>query len=201
VLLLGIASSGCIHHQIGFNVDDTSWHHEVPGHPIPAELFVTIPPGTEEAEIEISSATAGAANVWHARYGEMFVQALKVELAQLARSYTLGTGSDGTGSAQPGAYHLMLDVPAFAYAGFAASTTVSAVLTDPSGNRLLNERYEARGRSDAGKVVGLGAFGMKSAIRQSTLDAYLQIFERLRTDLRAAIEAPVAEAAATEGGS
>jgi hypothetical protein len=32
-----------------------------------------------------------------------------------------------------------------------------------------------------------GAFGMKSAIRQSSLDAYKKVFAELRTDLTAAL--------------
>jgi hypothetical protein len=185
VLVLSLAAlglGGCIHHRIAFHPTDPSWHHQVGGEPIPVDVFAVVPETTRQAEYEISSFMAGAANRWHARYGEMFVQAVQVELPQLFRAATLGEGA-----APAGTYELSLDVPAYTFSGFAARTTVSAVLRDPAGAELMNERYEGVGGSDAGKVVGLGVFGMRSAIRQSTLDAYLRVFAQMRDDLRVAL--------------
>jgi hypothetical protein len=181
-LVLGPLLGGCVHHQVGFNAEDPSWHHSVEGEPLAIAIAATVPTETQLAEHEISSAMAGFANRWHARYGEMFLQVLGVELSQLFASHSLAAPP-----ATPDSYHLELDIPAYSFSGFAAHVTVSAVLRDPSGTELLNKRYEAVGRSGAGKAVGLGAFGMRSAVRQSTLNAYLQILEQLRGDLRSSL--------------
>jgi hypothetical protein len=184
VAALAVLTTGCVHHQISFNTEEPTWHYLIDGSAIDVPIVVSVPTETQAADLEISSFAAGLAHRWHANYGKMFMQALEVELSQLFPSHTLSTSR-----ASPGSYHLHLDIPSYAYSGFAARTTVEAVLTDPSGAELLRKRYEATGKSGTGKVVGLGAFGMKSAIRQSTLDAYRQIFGRLRADLRSSLPA------------
>ena len=187
--------TGCIHHQIAFIEDENSdWHYEVVGARIGAPLVVEVSEATQAADYMFTAVTAGAANRWHARYGEMFMQVLAVELPQLAPNHTITSDSDQTsgdtsgntaGTEKP--HRLELDVPSYLFENFAANTTVTAVLTDPQGQELLDERYSVIGESKGGRVMGAGAFGMKSAVRQSTLNAYKRVFEELREDLRAAM--------------
>jgi hypothetical protein len=50
---------------------------------------------------------------------------------------------------------------------------------------LFEKTYAGQGDTQGGKMFWGGAFAMKSAIRQSSLDAYKQIFAKLREDLDA----------------
>jgi len=177
LMLAVMPLTGCIHHQIAF-IDDSEWHYEIEGSSVSAPLSISVDEASRTGDLEISSFTAGAANRWHARYGEMFMQALAVEMDQFAPRHTLNAGAAGAG-----AWRLDLAIPEYNFSSFSARTSVTAVVVDPGGRERLRERYSAVGDSNAGRVVGLGAFGMKSAIRQSTLDAYRKILAELREDL------------------
>jgi len=57
-----------------------------------------------------------------------------------------------------------------------------------AGRILVFDRsYREEGASQGGKMVKIGPFGMKSAVRQSSFDAYKKVFGRLRADLAAVL--------------
>ncbi len=53
---------------------------------------------------------------------------------------------------------------------------------------LLEKSYTKDGDTQGGKMFWGGAFAMKSAIRQSSYDAYKKVFADLRQDLKAALD-------------
>ncbi len=61
---------------------------------------------------------------------------------------------------------------------------------------LFEKTYRAEGVRQGEKMFWAGAFGMKSAVRQSSLDAYKQIFAQLRGDLEAAAGNPASQRSA-----
>jgi hypothetical protein len=64
---------------------------------------------------------------------------------------------------------------------------VSAEAYGAGRKLLLKKTYSAEGASQGSKMFWAGAFGMKSAIRQSSLDAYKKVFAQLREDLEQAL--------------
>jgi len=194
LVALLMLSTGCVHHQIAFDPNG-SWHYAIEGPRIDVPIVAAVPASTQDAEQEISSAMTGIANRWHAQYGLMFMQALEVELSQLFSAHEIAKQCPADAERC-----LELDVSSYSFHDFAAHATVTARLRDASGQGL-DESYSATGRSGAGKAIGLGAFGMKSAIRQSTLDAYEEIFAKLRVDLRNAIARAPAEAGGAAPGT
>ncbi len=175
-------ATGCIHIPIAFDDRDRSWHYSLEGAPIEEFVRVVVPPSTRAGDRAISSFSTGIAYRWHAQYGRMFLQALEVELPYLFRSYEL-VDQPSTGPAT----QLTLEVSSYDFSDFAAHAAVSAELKGADGKSLVVQRYFATGRSGADKMVGLGVFGMKSAVRQSTLDAYREILSRVASDVRSAM--------------
>lgn len=53
--------------------------------------------------------------------------------------------------------------------------------------RISDKSYTKEGIRQGGKMFWGGAFAMKSAIRQSSFDAYKKVFENLRNDLNHAL--------------
>jgi hypothetical protein len=71
-----------------------------------------------------------------------------------------------------------------------AKVTIRADAFAPNETLVFSRDYTGEGSSQAGKMLGLGAFGQKSAVRQSSLDAFKQAFARMRPDVRSALLAP-----------
>ena len=60
----------------------------------------------------------------------------------------------------------------------------------PGRSPLFSRSYNSEGDYEAGKMLGAGAFGQKSAVRQSSLDAFKRVFEQLRPDIEDALRSP-----------
>jgi len=88
---------------------------------------------------------------------------------------------------------LVMTVPSYRFADFHATVTVHAVAYGPRRNVLFDKRYMQEGDTQGGKMAGGGAYAMKSAIRQSSYDAFKKIFLELRGDLGRALQSPDAE--------
>jgi len=67
--------------------------------------------------------------------------------------------------------------------GQAAHSTVTIVVMGSSGNQVFKKSYKAEGPSGYGRVFAGGAFGQKSAIRQSSDAAFNTIFTRYMDDV------------------
>ena len=59
---------------------------------------------------------------------------------------------------------------------------------DPEGNERLDTTSEGSGRTYGARMFWLGAFGMKSAMRNSSLEALQEVFESLRADLAEVVD-------------
>ena len=92
---------------------------------------------------------------------------------------------------------LVLTVPSYVFEDFRAKVTVHVEAFGPERTPLFSKSYLSEGGGEVGKMVGLGAFGQKSAVRQSSLDAFKEIFATMRPDIITALQDP-RTAAATE---
>ncbi len=81
------------------------------------------------------------------------------------------------------AFTLILTVPHYTFADFHALVTVRAKAYQKIGQILLEKTYTKDGIRQGGKMFWGGAFAMKSAMRQSSFDAYKKVFAELRSDL------------------
>ena len=66
---------------------------------------------------------------------------------------------------------------------FHAFVKIRAVAYGPGKTVIFDKAYTKNGKKQGAKMFWAGAFGMKSAIRQSSFDAYKQVFYDLQVDL------------------
>ncbi len=82
---------------------------------------------------------------------------------------------------------LHLTVPQYAFADFHTTVAVRAIAQGTGRVALFDKTYHEEGIRQGGKIFWVGPFGMKSAVRQSSFDAYKKVFKALRLDLEAAL--------------
>lgn len=193
VLVLMLSGCGVHRHAVAFNEVDTSWHYAVTTPKYDCKVVAVIDGDTLSRAVSIHSVMAGTANVWDALPGEMLRQAMDVELAQMFTSYERATSHEVSDFGVR-RLTLVLTIPNYRFEDFKATVTVQATAYGPAHATLLDKDYGATGISQGSKMFWLGAFGMESAIRQSTLDAYKRILAELRGDLSRVVESmPVSE--------
>jgi hypothetical protein len=142
-------------------------------------VIAVIDQATLKNKVPIRSFMTGIAHSWEVEPGDMLRQVADIELPQMFASYE----KTETYSERPGAITLVLTIPSYRFEDFHAKVTVTAAAYG-DGKRLLLERtYSAEGGAQAGKMFWGGAFAMKSAIRQSSFDAFKQVFSQMRPDL------------------
>lgn len=124
----------------------------------------------------------GIAHNWNAMPGEMLKQVAEIELSQLFQHYEYSDIYKESSEGNP-RLTLKLLVNRYNFSGFRASFSVRAIAYGPDKRVLFDKVYSKVGISQGGKMFWAGAFGMKSAIRQSSFDALKQIFKVLRLDL------------------
>jgi hypothetical protein len=186
LVLLAISATGCaIHHPVTFEnaAYTTNARRQT------ASVVAVIDKSTLEKKVPVRAATTGYANIWEIQPGDMLKQVADIELPQMFSDYAFSSTDQAPPGSGPGIV-LGLTVPSFTFANFHASITVHAVSKTRSGSVLFEKDYSAAGTAQGGKMFVAGAFGMKSAIRQSSLNAYQQIFTQLRTDLEQALANP-----------
>jgi hypothetical protein len=183
--------AGCsIRHTVSLDPVDTSWHYQVTEQRLDAAIVVVVDRDTVERAYPIRSFMAGGANEWNAQAGFMLKQVADVELPQLFADYTCVTEYKEP-ERRPRRVTLVLTIMSFTFADFHTTATVQAAAFGPERVTLFERKYTGEGMTQGAKMFWAGAFGMKSAIRQSTLDAYRKIFEQLRKDLRVALNDPM----------
>lgn len=183
-----LAATGCAH-QVTFQ----DAHYVTGAERQPGSVVAVIDQDTLNNKVAIRSFMTGIAHSWEAQPGDMLKQVADIELPQMFANYEFSTqdkepAGDGAG--------LVLDfsIPSYVFEDFHATVKVN-VIARARGDRLLFEKtYDAEGVTQGEKMFWGGAFGMKSAIRQSSLDAYKQIFAQLRKDLESAQIAEKSEA-------
>ena len=181
-VLLLLLATGC-HHDIRFE----EVAYSTGSKQYDAGLVTVISPQTLGQVLTIKSWATGIANSWDARPGEMLRQIADVEFPQMVKSYRLSTQYD---EPKEGASRLTveLSVPHYAFSDFHTTVVVQARVYRPGHALAFEKSYREEGDSQGGKMVGVGAFGMKSAVRQSSFDAYKKAFAKLRADLAEILE-------------
>lgn len=187
VVVVMLSGCGVHRHAVAFNEVDTSWHYAVTTPKYDAKVVAFIDGDTLSRAVSIRSVMAGTANVWEALPGEMLRQAIDVELPQMFNSYERVTTRE-VSDLGVRCLTLVFTIPNYRVEDFRADVTVRAVAYGPGRATLLDKDYRATGISQGSKMFWLGAFGMESAIRQSTLDAYKQVLAELRGDLSRVVE-------------
>jgi hypothetical protein len=132
--------------------------------------------------VSIRSFMTGIANRWDIQPGIMLKQIANIEFPQMFKNYQVVSGDKDPKQDEAG-LTLHLTIPAYTFADFRATVTVRAVAYGPGNQRLFDKEYTELGATQGEKMFGLGAFGMKSAVRQSSFNAYKKIFTDLRSDI------------------
>lgn len=187
ILVLMIFGAGCTH-PIAMHETDTSWHYAVdqPRNE-GAALVAVIDPETAKASYDFRAFSTGIAHKWVANYGQMLEQIVDVELSQIVEHYERSDAyrEPATGRKR---MTLVLTVPSYVFEDWHAKVTLHAEAFGPGRTPLFSKSYSSEGTGEAGKMIGLGAFGQKSAVRQSSLSAFKDVFAQLRPDIVAALE-------------
>lgn len=180
--MLALLAAGCAH-QVTFEKPE-AYTVATPRHA--ASVTAVIDAQTLSNKVEVRSFMTGIAHTWEAQPGDMLKQVADIELPQMFARYDFANAyrEPTPGS---GAFVLELAVPSYRFEDFQAKVSVSAAAYGPGRKPFLQKTYTAEGESQGGKMFWAGAFGMKSAIRQSSLDAYKKVFARLREDLQQAL--------------
>ncbi len=137
---------------------------------------------TLEKKVSITSALAGGANSWDAMPGLMLKQVADVELPQMFKKYKLTDSLDDAFQDHSELY-LLMTVPRYEFKDFHAFFTIGLVAYNQSKKIVLERTYNEEGSTQGAKMFWGGAFGMKSAVRQSSLLALKTIFKKIRKDL------------------
>lgn len=188
LILLGLALglAGCAH-QVSFQDVGYSTGAQRTG----TGIVVVIDQDTLNRKTSIRSAMTGLAHNWEVEPGQMLKQVADIELPQMFDPYEQVSG-DGESRSNGRSLILEMTVPGYDFADFRATITVRAIARAPTGRVLFDKTYTEQGDTQGGKMFWGGAFAMKSAIRQSSLDAYQKIFQALRGDLNNALRSGAA---------
>lgn len=180
ILILLPSSLGLIgcHHQIAF--EDIAYTIESPKQE--TAILVVIDQNTINQLVPIKSFMTGIAHSWEAKPGQMLKQVADVEFPQMFSSYEWSSVEKDP-SSQENRLTLILSVPQYTFADFHALVTVRAKAYQKIDQILLEKTYTKDGIRQGGKMFWGGAFAMKSAMRQSSFDAYKKVFTELRSDL------------------
>lgn len=172
-----LLASGC-HYDIRFEDINYSTQSQL----YDASLVAVIDPQTLEKVVTIQSWATGIANSWDARPGEMLRQVSDIELPQMFKYYRLSPVYEEPHE-DTNRLTMELSIPHYAFSDFHTTVIIQARVYRPGKTLVFDRSYREEGDSQGGKMVAAGAFGMKSAVRQSSFDAYKKAFARIRGDL------------------
>ena len=179
---LVLLSTGCAH-QVTF---DRPAPYSISAPRQATGVTAVIDQRTLANKVPISSFMTGIAHSWEVEPGDMLKQIVDIELPQMFAHYDFANSYREPSA--PDGLILELAIPSYQFEDFRAKVSVSATAYESGKRPLLKKIYSAEGESQGAKMFWGGAFGMKSAIRQSSLDAYKKIFAALRADLIPALQ-------------
>lgn len=182
LVIFALGLSGCAHH-IAFQ--DAHYNIQTKMHD--ASIVAVIDQNTLNNTVSIRSFMTGIAHSWNAQPGQMLKQVADIELSQMFDHYEFASRYQEP-NVRDRRLILEMTIPGYAFADFHASITVRAIAYALGKKVLFNKTYTEQGETQGAKMFWAGAFGMKSAIRQSSLDAYKKIFTAMRGDLTEALE-------------
>jgi hypothetical protein len=176
-LFIVLLATGC-HYDIRFEDINYSTQSRL----YDAGLVTVIDPETQAKVVTIKSWATGIANSWDARPGEMLRQISDIEFPQMFKYYQLSPAYE---EPQEGTNRLTMElsIAHYAFSDFHTTVVIQARVFRPGKALVFDRSYREEGDSQGGKMVGAGAFGMKSAVRQSSFDAYKKAFARIRADM------------------
>ena len=181
IALLAMLAAGCAH-QVTF---DKPAPYVVSTTKMQSGVTAVIDPATISAKIPIRSFMTGIAHSWEAEPGDMLKQVADIELPQMFASYQFASAY---ADPPPGPWIFVeLTIPSYKFEDFHATVSVTVTAYDRNRKHILQKTYTAEGETQGAKMFWTGAFGMKSAIRQSSLDAFKKVFANLRADLSTAL--------------
>ena len=182
-ILFGVGTAGCAH-QIAF--EDITY--TIPTEQHDAGLVLVIDPATLNRTVTTRSMMTGIAHSWNSEPGIMLKQVADVEFPQMFKYYeVVESYKEPTKGSKRLSLHLT--VPHYVFQDFHAIIAVRAIAQGDGQVTLFDKTYREEGIGQGGKMFWAGAFGMKSAVRQSSFDAYKKIFQALRLDLETALMA------------
>jgi len=128
---------------------------------------------------------AGLAHRWNIQSGKMLKQVIDIEFPQMFNDYVFSS-SIIERPWKENTLLLKMTMPEFRYRG--ASYFAVKISVFDSQSKLLEKQYQEEGAYKGTRVLWGGAWAMKSAIRQSSLDALKKIFKSIRKDLEILLE-------------
>ncbi len=184
LLMAALLLGGCAH-QVAFQ----DAHYAIDTKRYSRSVVAVIDDATLHNQVAIRSFMTGIAHSWNAEPGLMLKQVADIELPQMFVQYRyVDAVADANLDDRP--LILQLFVPSYTFADFHATVTVRAVAYTADRRQLFDHSYTETGLTQGGKMFWGGAFAMKSAVRQSSIDAYQKVFARLRGDLNKALQKP-----------
>ena len=147
-----------------------------------AAVIAVVDEQTLEKTYDFRAFSTGIGQKWVAQSGVMLGQVADVEFTQMVEFYERTTAYKESDRGDP-RLTVVLNLPEYSFADFHATLRIHADVYGPGKELLLSKDYPGVGANQAGKMVGLGAFGQKSAVRQSSLDAFRLAFAQMRPDL------------------
>ena len=173
-----LSLSGCVHH-VGFHPVDPA--AEISSQ-TKASVSLYIAPGIVPSEYSFRAFGSGIAHSWVVDYGTR-VQEYAVQY--LADAFgSVNEVDEPTSDSQA---NVSISDVTYSISNQAAHVTLAASVTDEVGEQILSERYQARGWSGVGAVLGGGPFAQTGVTRSSTDQALKEIFLQLVDDLRMAL--------------
>ena len=190
VLLLPVAliSVGCIHHDVSDDYEEYLKGNkgEYQFSQVGYEARYYIAPQVRETAIEIRSGMAGAGNVWHVSFGTMLVDTLESDDFREA----FESLSETTETSVSDGLLIKYEQARYVFASYQAQVSLR-ITVERDGQPILTKWYRQAGRSQKGKMMFGGAFGMNNAIQQSTKAALDRVLSNSLSDLQVAMKKPI----------
>lgn len=176
IILLCLFASGCAY-NVAFKMPD-SYHYETT---IPLKAGFYMDKTLRDKIYSGRAFSSGIANRWDVPIGD----AVHMYAISYLQNGFAGFNEIETLTDKP-TYDVLVKIHDINYyiEGQAAHCDLAFVIENSSGKQVFDKSYHADGPSGYGRVIAVGAFAQKSAIRQSTHVVLENIFKDFMNDVR-----------------